>query len=152
MARAYNINFSSTGGDRRNAFGGGNIKRDYGTLNSGMYRNQESGSNITKGNIRKIFSVGMVLQKTQQGNELFGSYTNNKLRQRRVDQAMTFGKYIIGIGTLGPVGLAYAVGDIAYRGISYGIKIQKKNREADYYRRLSGNSAYSGRRYRGDYV
>jgi len=33
----------------------------------------------------------------------------------------------------------------------YGIKTQKANRQADYYKRLSGNNTYSNSRYRGEF-
>ena len=65
---------------------------------------------------------------------------------------MTFAKYGIGLAINPVAGGIYMASDLAYRGVMYGVKIQKENREADYYKRLSGNNAFSGSRYRGDYV
>lgn len=149
MPRDYNINISVGGGDRRGAFSGGNLSKDSGTLNSKMYKNNDNGKSITSGNLKKVFSVGMLFNKSQQANELIGAYSGNRLRQKRIDVGMTFAKYGIGIAINPVLGGVYAVSDIAYRGISYGISTQKKNREADYFKRLSGNNALSGRRYSG---
>ena len=152
MARDWNINISVNGGNRRGAFGGGNLSRDRGTLNSSMYKNQDSGDSITTGNLKKVFSVGMAFNTNQKANEVIGAFTENRLGQRRVDTAMTFAKYGIGMMVNPALGAIYAGSDLAYRGIMYGIKIQKQNREADYYKRLSGNNSFSGSRYRGDYL
>jgi hypothetical protein len=65
---------------------------------------------------------------------------------------MTFAKYGIGMAINPVAGIIYAGSDMAYRSVMYGIKIQKTNRQADYFQRLSGNNANSGSRYRGDYV
>ncbi len=150
MARDYNINISVNGGNRRGAFSGGNLVKDKGTLDSSMYRNQDNGSSITRGNLKKIFSVGFAFNTVQKGNEAFGAYTENRLRQRRIDTGMTFAKYGIGLAVNPIAGAIYAGSDLAYRGLMYGIKVQKQNREADYYRRLSGNNSYSNSRYGGN--
>ena len=151
MARDYKINISVKGGDRRGAFGGGNLVRNKSTLNSRMYKNQDNGNSISSGNLKKIFSAGMAFNVAQKGNEIFGAYTENRLRQRKTNVQMTYAKYGLGIAINAPIGLAYAGSDLAYRGIMYGIKINKKNREARFYRNLSGNNANSGRRYGGEY-
>ena len=152
MARNFNVNISVNGGNRRGAFGGGNLYKDRGTLDSTHYKNQDTGDSITKGNLKKIFSIGMAFNTAQKGNEIIGAYTENRLRQRRIDTGMTFAKYGIGLAVNPVLGAVYAGSDLSYRGIMYGIKIQKQNRQSDYYKRLSGNNSFSGSRYRGDYV
>ena len=152
MPRDYNINISVGGGNRRGAFSGGNVSKTRTTLNSGKYRNQSSGDTISSGNLRKVLTLGLAFNTAQKANEIVGAYTENRLRQRQVDTAMTFAKYGIGIAVNAPAGLVYAGSDLAYRGIMYGIKVRKQNRQADYFRRLSGNNSFSGSRYRGDYV
>ena len=151
MARDYNINISVGGGDRRGAFGGGNIYKNKNTLNSGMYGNQETGNQATEFNLRRVVNLGLAFNTMQKGNEIVGAYTENRLRQRQINTAMTFAKYGIGLAVNPVAGAVYAGSDLAYRGIMYGIDVQKKNREANYYKRLSGNNANSGSRYRGDY-
>jgi hypothetical protein len=148
MPRDYNLNIAVGGGDRRGAYGGGNVSKTKSTLNS--RRIQEDGESATSYNLKSIVTIGLIFNKGQQANELIGAHTNNRLRQRKVNTAMTFAKYGIGVAINPAVGGIYAVGDLAYRGISYGIKLQKQNREADYFKRLSGNNSTSGRRYRGD--
>ena len=152
MARDYNINISVQGGNRRGAFGGGNLVKTKSTLNSFNKPMSSGGDDVSAYNLSRLFSIGLIFNKAQQGNELAGAYTGNKRRQKQVSTAMTFAKYGIGLSINPAIGAVYAVGDMAYRGISYGIANQKKNREAEYYRSLSGNNANSGRRYRGDYV
>jgi hypothetical protein len=151
MPRDYNI-VLAFGGDRRGAFGGGNIVKSRGTLNSAMYSNQDNGDTITKGNLKKVLNVGLAFNTVQKGNEIFGAYTENRLRQRKIDTGMTFAKYGIGLMVNPVVGGIYAISDLTYRATMYGIKIQKMNREANYFKNLSGNNAFSGSRYRGDYV
>jgi hypothetical protein len=151
MSRAYRIDLSVNGGNARGAFNGGNIMKSNSSLNSGMYHNQSNGADITNSNLKKIFNLGLAFNTLQKGNEILGAYTENRLRQRRIDVGTTFVKYGIGIAINPLAGSIYAGSDLAYRSLQYGIKVQKKNREAEYYRRLSGNSAYSGSRYGGEY-
>lgn len=151
MARDYNVNISVNGGNRRGAFGGGNLSKSRSSLNSSMYKNQDNGGTISSSNLKKILNVGLAFNTAQKANEMIGAYTNNRLRQRRVDTGMTFAKYGIGLMVNPVAGAIYSGSDLAYRGVMYGIKIQKQNREADFYKRLSGNNSFSGSRYRGDY-
>lgn len=146
-----NIIVSVKGGDRRNAFGGGRIFTNKTTLGGGM-GGAEDASKISQSNLRNVFTIGLAFNKGQQANELIGAYTNNKLRQRRVGVAMTFAKYGIGLAVMPVVGAIYAGGDLAYRSLHYGIKLQKETREASYLRRLSGINTNSGSRYQGDYL
>ena len=150
MPRDYNINISIGGGNSRGAFGGGNVSKTKSTLNSrGITNNSQP---ITENNLKRIFSVGFAFNKAQQTNEIVGAYTENRLRQKKVDVGLTVAKYGIGIAVNPAIGTAYAVGDIAYRGIQYGINIQKQNKQAEYYKELSGNNSFSGRRYGRDYI
>jgi len=151
MARDYNINISVQGGNRRGAFGGGNLVKTKSTLNSFNKPMSSGGEDVSSYNLSRLFSVGLIFNKSQQFNELAGAFTGNKRLQRQINTGMTFAKYGIGLAINPVVGATYAIGDMAYRGISYGVMVQKKNREAEYYRSLSGNNANSGRRYRGDY-
>ena len=148
IPRDYNINISVAGGNRRGSFSGGNLSKTKTTLNSRTSNNGEEQTNI---NLSKVFSIGLAFNLAQKYGEIRGAYTEDRIQQRRFNQGMTFAKYGIGIALNPAVGLTYAVGDLAYRGIQYNIGIQKKNQEAQYYKRLSGNTANSGSRYRGDY-
>ena len=151
MPRDYNINISVGGGNRRGAFSGGNLAKTKTTLNSNMYSNQDTGENVSSDNLKKVLSLGLVFNTGQKGNELLGAFTENRLRQRRIDVGMTFTKYAIGIAINPLAGGIYAGSDLAYRTAMYGIKTQKANRQADYYKRLSGNNTYSNSRYRGEF-
>jgi len=151
MPRDYNINISVGGGNRRGAFGGGNLFKSQGTLDSSMYGNQESGNSITTGNLKKVVSLGMAFNTAQKANEVVGAFTENRLRQRRIDAGMTFAKYGIGISINPLAGAVYALSDLTYRTTMYNIRKGKKDRESDYYNRLSGNNSNSGRRYGGEF-
>ena len=146
MARDYNINIEIKGGGTRGAFGGGNLYRNKTTLNKNAV------GDLTNFNLSKVINVGLAFNTAQKTNEIVGSYTENRLRQRKINMGMTFAKYGIGLAINPVAGSIYMASDLAYRGAMYGIKIQKENREADYYKRLSGNNAFSGSRYRGDYL
>lgn len=61
-------------------------------------------------------------------NELVGNYSGDRLTQRQVQTALTFAQYGVGIAVAGPIGVAYAAGDLAYRGINYQIKEQEKTK------------------------
>jgi len=94
---------------------------------------------------------GMAFKVAQKTNDIVGQYTSNTLRQRKGQVGINFAKYAVGAFYFGPIGLAYAAQDMAGQSVRYQIEIQKKNREADYYNRLSGNNSNSGSRYRGNY-
>lgn len=151
MPRDWNINISVGGGNRRGAFNGGNVFRTRQTLDSAMYRRQQNGSNIGKFNLKKVVNLGLAFNTFQKGNEIVGAHTEDRLRQRKVDVGMRYAKYAIGISIKPVTGGIYAISDMAYRAIMYSVELQKKNREANYYKRLSGNNSFSGSRYRGDY-
>ena len=112
----------------------------------------EDGESASSYNLGRLFTIGLLFNKGQQANELFGAYTGNRLRQKRIETGMTFAKYGIGIAINPVIGGAYAIGDLAYRGISYGVEIGNKNLQANYYARLSGNIPNNGSRYRGSFL
>jgi len=149
IARDYNINIAIGGGNRRGAFSGGNVSKTKTTLNT--QQSSENGDAITSTNMSRIFTIGLAFNTAQKGNELLGAYTENRRFQTRVDFGLRMAKYGIGIALNPVAGGVYAIGDIAYRGAMFSIKIQKQNRQADFNRRLSGNSSFSGTRYRGEY-
>ena len=151
MPRDNNVIVSSQGGGTRNAYGYGRMVVNKTTLNN-VSGGKSDSNDITSSNLRNVFTVGLGFNLWQKGNEVVGAYTNDKLRQRRVEQKMTYAKYGLGIIFKPGVGAVYAVGDMAYRGAQYSIGLQKKNREAQYYERLSGINSNSGSRYRGDYL
>lgn len=151
MARTWNVNVSVNGGNDRGAFGSGNVYKSKGTLDSEMYKNQDNGDSISSNNLKGVMSLGLAFNTMQKGNEVLGAYTENRLRQRKINVASTFVKYGIGIAVNAPLGLVYAGSDMAYRSLMYGITVQKQNQKADYYKRLSGNNSLSGSRYRGAY-
>jgi hypothetical protein len=149
MPRDYNINISiGGGGNARGSFRGGNVYKTKSTLNSKGFGDYGQ----TDINLKRVVNIGLGFNLAQKGNELVGAYTENRLRQKKFNVGMTFAKYGIGLAVNAPVGITYAVGDLGYRTIGYGITLQKQNKEARYYQKLSGNDAASGRRYRGDYV
>jgi len=132
--------------NQRGAFNAGNVYTNKSTLRGKV---SENGSMISNSNLKRVASVGMFFNLAQKGNEIVGSYTNNRLQQRKFNVGMQFTKYGIGFAVNPFIGGAYMASDLGYRAIMYNIKINKKNRESEYFRELSGNSSYSGRRYRG---
>lgn len=138
----YNIHINWRGTGSKQAFGGGNLAK----MNRGTQQNNKE---ITIGNLKGFASLAMAFRGAQMSNETFGAYTENRLFQRKMQKGLTYAKYATGIALNPALGAVYMASDIGYRTLQYNVGIQKQNREADYYRRLSGNNSNSGSRYRG---
>lgn len=104
---------------------------------------------IHETNFTSVAKLGLALRTVKLSNEVVGSYTNNRLRQRRVERLMTFAQYGIGVAVAGPIGIAYAAGDIAYRSLNFSIQNNKQNEEAAMKRDISGIAARSMSRTNG---
>jgi hypothetical protein len=139
--RDYNIHVNWRGQGSKQAFGGGNLTK----MNRGKGNNKE----VTTGNLKGFAGLGLAFRGIQMANETFGAYTENRLRQREIQKGLTYAKYATGIALNPALGAVYMATDLSYRTLQYNIGIQKQSREADYYKRLSGNNASSGSRYRG---
>ena len=107
------------------------------------------GENTMKLNFKSMAKIGLGIRQARMANELLGAYTENRLRQRRINAAMQFGTYAIGVAKFGVFGLAYSVGDIGYRAAMLAIDQQKRNREAEMLREKSGINARSNSKYSG---
>jgi hypothetical protein len=143
--RDYNIHINWRGSGSKQAFGGGNLAK----MNRGQ---QKDNKEITAGNLKGFAGLGLAFRGAQMATETLGNFTNDRLRQRKQRVGLTFAKYATGIYINPALGGVYALSDISYRSLQYSIGLQKSNREAEYYRTLSGNNANSGSRYRGDYT
>ncbi len=142
----YHIHVTWRGQGSKQAFGGGNLaKMNNGTTNTNT-------KSLTSTNLKGFAGIGLAFRMAQMGNEVFGAYTEDRLKQRQRQVGLTFVKYGVGIALNPVLGSAYMLQDLSYRSLQYTIGIQKQNREADYYKRLSGNNANSGSRYRGNYA
>lgn len=109
-------------------------------LNKGRGRGKLS-ENVHKVNFKSIAKLGLGIRQVRMTNELVGSYTGDRLTQRGVTTGLTFVQYGIGISQFGPLGVAYAAGDMAYRTMNYEIKRSRENKIANYIKDLSGNNA-----------
>lgn len=101
-------------------------------------------------NFTSVAKLGLALRQVRMGNEMVGSYTGDKLTQRRVQTGLTFAQYGVGLAVAGPIGVVYAAGDLAYRSMNYEIQRSKRNQIASYTRELSGNSARNHSRTSGE--
>jgi len=109
-----------------------------------MNRGTGRGANyrgIHEMNFTSVAKLGLGLKQVRMANELVGAYTGDRLTQRRVETAQLFAQYAVGIGVAGPIGIAYAVGDMAFRSASFEIKRSRENQKARFLRELSGNNA-----------
>ena len=70
-------------------------------------------------NFTSVAKLGLGLRQVRMANEIVGSYTADKLTQRRGQTALTFAQYGVGLAVAGPIGIAYAAGDLAYRSLNY---------------------------------
>lgn len=109
-------------------------------MNKGRGRGKLS-ENVHKVNFKSVAKLGLGIRQVRMTNELVGSYTGDRLTQRGITTGITFLQYGIGIAQYGALGVAYAAGDMAYRGLNYEIKRRKENQIANYIKDLSGNNA-----------
>lgn len=124
-------------------------KDDNRKLNKGRGRGKLS-ENIHDVNFKSIARLGLAIRTVRMANEVVGGYTGDKITQRKVNTAITFAQYGIGIAYAGPIGVAYAAGDLAYRALNYNIRRERENRIARHVREMSGNTARNYSRTSGD--
>jgi len=125
-----------------------NQKQDNRKLNRGTGRGANYRS-IHEVNFTSVAKLGLGIRQVRMANELVGAYTSDKLMQRKVETAMTFAQYGVGVAVAGPIGVAYALGDMAFRGASFEIKRSRENQVSRYIKDLSGNNARSHSRSSG---
>jgi hypothetical protein len=101
-------------------------------------------------NFTSVAKLGLGIRQVRMANELVGAYTGDRLTQRQVETGLTFAQYGVGLVVAGPIGIAYAFGDMAYRTANYEIKRTRENQIARYIKDLSGNNARNQSRSRGD--
>lgn len=85
--------------------------------------------------------IGLAVKYVKSAVEAYGSYTNDRLRQRQLDKVATLATYAVGIGVAGPIGIVYAVGDMAFRSVNYAIGLDKANVQARALRDITGIAA-----------
>lgn len=137
------INLNISGGDQET------LKEDNRKFNKGRGRGKLS-ENIHDINFKSIAKLGLGIRQVRMSNELVGSYTGDKITQRKVETALTFAQYGIGIAYAGPIGVAYAAGDLAYRSLNFNIRRTRENTIARHIQRISGNTARNYSRTRGE--
>ena len=101
-------------------------------------------------NFTSVAKLGLALRQVRMASEMVGSYTGDRLTQRRINTALTFAQYGIGIAVAGPIGFAYIAGDLAYRIANERIEVSKQNQISGYLRNLSGNNARNQSRSSGE--
>jgi len=124
-------------------------KSDARKMNKGGGRGKLS-ENIHKINFKSIAKLGLGIRQVRMANEMVGAYTGDRLTQRQGEKALTFLQYGIGIAYAGPIGVAYAVGDMAFRSINYEINRSRENQTSRFLKDLSGNNARNHSRTSGE--
>lgn len=115
-------------------------KTDARKLNRGSGRG-ENYRGIHDINFSSVAKLGLGLKQVRMANELVGAYTGDRLTQRQFQTGQLFAQYAIGIKIAGPIGIAYAVGDMAYRAANFEINRTRENQIARKIKDLSGNNA-----------
>jgi hypothetical protein len=126
------------------------VVKDDGRKLNGTKRKGKNSENLHKVNFKSVAKLSLGLRTARMANEVVGAYTGDRLTQRRVTTAMTFAQYGIGIGIAGGFGVAYAAGDLAFRGLMHNNEITLNNQKAGFLRDLSGNNARNQGRNRGE--
>jgi hypothetical protein len=128
-----------------------NTRHDGRVLNKGGMRGVTS-KNVIDTGFKKVAQLGVAIRGARMANEAVGSYTNNRIRQKRTQAMMTMATYAVGIQVAGPIGIAYAASDMAYRSLMHNIEIGKQNDEARMRRNLMGISVRNHSRSGGERV
>lgn len=128
-----------------------NSRSDGRALNKGGMRGVTS-RNIMDTGFKKVAQLGVAIRGARMANEAVGSYTNNRVRQKRTQGMMTMATYAVGIQVAGPLGIAYAASDMAYRSLMHNIEIGKQNDEARMRRNLMGISVRNHSRSGGERI
>jgi len=126
-----------------------NERQDGRALRKGSMRGGLA-KNIMDTGFKKVAQLGVGIRATRMANEMVGAYTNNRVRQKRTQRNMTMATYAVGIKVAGPIGIAYAASDIAYRNIMHSIDVGKQNDEARMRRELMGVSVRQNSRRSGE--
>ena len=131
------INLITNGGEEQSVL---TNKDDGRKFNKGKPKGKLS-ENIHKVNFKSVAKLGLGIRQVRMTNELVGSYTGDRLTQRRVQTALTFGQYGVGLAVAGPIGAIYAAGDLAYRGLNFQITRSREDKLASILKEYSGNNA-----------
>jgi hypothetical protein len=124
-------------------------KTDGRKMNRGAGRG-ENYRGIHNINFTSVAKLGLGLKQVRMASELVGGYTGDRLTQRQFQKAQLFAQYGIGIAIAGPIGIAYAAGDLAYRAASFEIARSRSNQISRKIRDLSGNTARNNSRSSGN--
>lgn len=117
-----------------------NPKLDKRQFNKGTGRG-ENYKKIHDFSFTNTAKVGLAIKNIKAGIEAYGQYTNDRLRQRQISKVMTLATYAVGIKLAGPIGIAYAVGDMTMKAVGNAIENDKKNIQARVLRDISGIAA-----------
>lgn len=110
----------------------------------------KNGDQIQNRNFKSIAKLGLAIRTVRMGNEFVGSYTGNRLRQRGQQRNMLLFQYGVGIAKFGKFGTVYAGADLGYRVLMHQTDVDKRNREAQIIRNISGIAARERSRQRGE--
>lgn len=128
-----------------------NERQDGKALRQGRMRGVTS-KNIMDTGFKKVAQLGVGIRAARMANEVVGAYTNNRVRQKRTQRNMMFATYAVGIKVAGPIGIAYAASDMAYRNVMHNIQINRNNDEARMRREIMGITARENSRRRGEKI
>jgi hypothetical protein len=143
MTTQYTFNIQTQGDPK-------SVKNDGRKMGKGRGANYNK--NIHDINFTSVAKLGLGLRQIKMANEVVGAYTNNRLRQRKGEVALTMAQYGVGLAVAGPIGIAYALGDIGYRSLNNSIKINIENNKARLKREISGIAAREMSRSRGSKI
>jgi len=117
-----------------------NPKLDKRKFNKGTGRG-ENYKKIHDFSFTNTAKVGLAIKNIKAGIEAYGQYTNDGLQQRQISKVMTLATYAVGIKLAGPIGIAYAVGDMTMKAVGKSIENNAKNIQARTLREISGIAA-----------
>ena len=113
------------------------------TVERGAQIRGQNGRRVMDYSFRKIASFGVGIRIGGQANEVVGSYTGRKMRQKQNEDKMRLATTIFGAAYFGPLGMVYAGGTYGYQALNHQMSVMEQNVKADVARQKSLNSTTS---------
>ena len=111
-----------------------------------------NGRNVMDYSFRKVAAIGMGIRIGRQANEVVGTYTGRRLRQKQNQSAIDFATRAFAITQFGPIGVVYAGTSYAYEYFNHSMSVAEEQLKAENARIKSRNNTTSMSRHSGGKV
>lgn len=102
-------------------------------------------SNEASGSVSKVVAIQVGKRALQYGIQNYGNLTGDYVTQANISAGLQVAG-LVAMASQGPVGIAAAAVSLGTQALSYGIDMNKRNREAQFLRERTGMIGISGGR------